>query len=111
MRRYSQQMRKRALVPASESVGLFSTLRGPTYHPDMPSVLAVFMRQSIGFLYSRPRGFPSGPMAFGDWLYMRVRAVSVRKSVYDDTRARKEPAPAGCIMTRTQMPEKEEARR
>lgn len=45
----------------------------PLYQPSGPSVLSVFHRQSIGFLYSIPTCLPSG-MTFVGWLYIRVRA-------------------------------------
>jgi hypothetical protein len=38
--------------------------------------LSVFHRQSIGFLYKRPLGFPSGPIASLLCKYIRVKAVS-----------------------------------
>lgn len=47
----------------------------PLYQPRGPSVLNVFHRQSIGFLYKRPTCLPSG-MTFVGWLYIRVKACS-----------------------------------
>lgn len=72
----------------------------------MPSTRAVLIRQSIGPVYSSPRGLPcasqrrprslmitSAPMAFADCEYMRVNVVSV-----------------GCMATSTQAPLNELAR-
>lgn len=62
--------------------------------------------------HSSPLGLPSGPMAFGDWLYIRVKAVSVcacQIASLHRRRRRREDSPAGCITAQTHSPEKNDA--
>jgi len=61
----------------------------PLYRARGPSVVMVFHRQSMGFLYREPTVRPPGSCMVG-WLYILVKVVS-----------------AGCIITKTQTPETE----
>lgn len=63
-----------------------------------------------------PRGFPSGPIEFGAWLYIRVSAVSefgIKSVQNGELRGgrRGEDAPAGCITAHTHKPENVELKK